>query len=134
MKKGKSKYLILGILILILGYNIGMIIGAEASAELKFSGEWYSKGFSSISLWKSFVNTFVSTLFKFRVTNDDGNIKLGLKDDQGKEYIFDSYIKYDNKTGELSLQKESCIMREIGIEPMQALSHVVSISDLPRYF
>jgi hypothetical protein len=103
-KKSRTTYFILlGILILIISCNIVLILGADAS--LNFTGEWYSKGFSSVSLWKAFVNAFTSTLFKFKVTNDDGNIKLGLKDENGKEYVFDSYIKYNNKTGELYLQK-----------------------------
>lgn len=103
-KKSKSKYLVIGILMFIICCNIMLTLGADAS--LNFGGEWYSKGFSSVSLWKAFVNTFTATLFKFRVSNEGGSIKLGLKDENGVEHTFDSYIKYDNQTGELSLQKD----------------------------
>lgn len=103
MKKRKLKgFILLGFLISIIIFNLIIISGAEASASLNFKGEWYSKGFSSVSLWKSFVNQFVSTVFKFEVINDNGNVKFGLKDDSGKQYVFDSYVKYDNETGELS--------------------------------
>jgi len=101
-KKSERKYFVLlGILILILSYTLGLILAVEASTELNFSGQWYSKGFSSVSLWKSFVNQFVSTIFKFKVVNENGNIKFGLKDESGVEYFFDSPVKYDNTTGEL---------------------------------
>jgi hypothetical protein len=100
----KNKQVILfGVMFLILSYSLGTGLSQEdSSAELNFNGEWYSKGFSSVSFWKTFINQFVSTLFNFRVIEDNEKIQFGIEDEEGNEQIFDSPVKYNNNTGELS--------------------------------
>jgi hypothetical protein len=90
-------------LILILNYNLGGIIGADTSASLNFKGEWNSKEFSSISDWKSFVNTFTEIMFKFKIAEKNGTIQFGVTDSDGNDHFLDTPVKYNNSTGKLEV-------------------------------
>jgi len=104
MKKSKGRCFILFIfLALIVCYNLNGVLGADASASLNFKGEWDSKDFSSISDWKSFVNVFTATIFKFRVAEKNETIQFGLTDSGGGEHFFDTPVKYNDTNGELSI-------------------------------